>query len=113
MHGSALDGPDLADSAAFDWTCRALEGATDLDRLEARGTVRIALRGAGLEAASVLPGQMRVVLERVLPAELRARGIDDADAVCERLAREVGSIDAGAVDESPDEVFSRLGGGTS
>ena len=51
-----------------------------------------------------------MVIEKVLPGELVARGIDDADAVCTRLATRVGSIDAGSVSEAPDEVFRRLGG---
>jgi hypothetical protein len=100
----------LADSAAFGWTCAELEKATDLDRLEARGTVRIALKSAGLEASSVRPDQMRVVIEKVLPAELVSRGIPDADSLCALLAARVGSVDPGADGESPDEVFSRLGG---
>ena len=100
----------VADSPAFGWTCEELERETDLDRLEARGTVRIALKSSGLEAGSVLPDQMRVVIERVLPGELIARGVTGAEAICSRLASRVGSVDSGAVSESPDEVFRRLGG---
>jgi hypothetical protein len=99
----------LANSPAFDWLCEHLEIATDLDRLEARGTVRIALKSAGLDAATVLPDQMRVVIERVLPIELVARGIDDAEQKCADLALGVSRIDAGRSDDSPDEVFRRLG----
>lgn len=100
----------MADSAAFGWTCEELEKETDLDRLEARGTVRIALKSAGLEAGTVRPDQMKVVIEKVMPGELAARGVDDADAVCARLAERVDRIDAGEGAESPDEVFRRLGG---
>ena len=100
----------MADSPAFAWTCSELERASDLDRLEARGTVRIALKSSGLEAASVLPHQMRVVIERVLPGELVARGVADAETLCARLARGVGTVDDGTTSESPDEVFRRLGG---
>ena len=100
----------MPNSAAFDWTCEALERETDLDRLEARGTVRIALKSSGLEAGSVQPDQMRVVIEKVLPGELVARGVDQADAICGRLATAVVSVSAGDDVESPDEVFKRLGG---
>lgn len=100
----------LADSPAFDWTCQELEKETDFDRLEARGTVRIALKSSGLEAGSVLPDQMRVVIEKVLPGELTARGVADADGLCARMATRVTSIDSGNAAESPDEVFRRLGG---
>ena len=100
----------MADSPAFDWACKELEQESDLDRLEARGTVRIALKSSGLEAGSVLPDQMRVVIERVLPDELTARGIEGAVELCARMATRVSSIEAGSVAESPDEVFRRLGG---
>jgi hypothetical protein len=39
----------MASANAFEWLCGCLESVTDLDRLEARGTVRIALKRAGLE----------------------------------------------------------------
>jgi hypothetical protein len=100
----------LADAPVFDWTCQQLQESTSLDRLESRGTVRIALKSAGLDATSVLPGQMRVVLEKLMPGELAARGIENAKAVCARLAEGVVEIDSGAMAESPDEVFRRLGG---
>jgi len=100
----------LANSAAFDWICSQLEERTSLDRLEARGTIRLALKGAGLEAGNVRPDQMSVVCEKVLPKELESRGVTDAAMVCQALAREVASIDGGKRGDSPDEVFSRLGG---
>lgn len=100
----------MADSPAFDWTCQALENETDLDRLEARGTVRIALKSSGLEASTVQPEQMRVVIEKVLPDELTARGVDEPERVCRLLADRIGSVEGGNVGESPDEVFRRLGG---
>ncbi|MEM9175656.1 MAG: hypothetical protein AAGC67_10510 [Myxococcota bacterium] len=100
----------MPNSAAFDWTCEELERETDLDRLEARGTVRIALKSAGLEAGSVQPDQMRVVIEKVLPVELAARGVGNADTICTQLATGVVRVSGGADVESPDEVFKRLGG---
>jgi hypothetical protein len=87
----------------FEKTCAELEERTSLDRLAVRGTVRIALKDAGLDAQSVDPTQMRIVLGRVLPGELERRGIDDAAAVCEAIVKalagltfEVGEDRAGA-----------------
>ena len=100
----------MADSPAFDWTCEALENETDLDRLEARGTVRLALKSSGLLAANVRSDQMRVVLERVMPAELTARGVPSASDLCCRLAEGVLAVATDVTDESPDDVFRRLGG---
>jgi hypothetical protein len=104
----------MADAPAFDWVCSELEQRTSLDRLEARGTVRIALKEAGLDSRSLTPEQMKVVLEKVLPKELGTRGVDDADGVCRGLAGDVLSIDSGSGGgETPEEVFRRLAGAAS
>jgi hypothetical protein len=100
----------MAESQAFDFVCDQLEQGTQLDRLAARGTVRLALKQAGLEASSVTPDQMGVVVERVLPAELSSRGIE-ADAVCAAIRRGLGGLRGGPAMETPDAVFKRLGGG--
>ena len=100
----------MADSAAFDFACAELERSTSLDRLEARGTVRIALKQAGLEARSVMPDQMQVVVEKVLPAELSTRGIENPEAICSALAAGLAGVDGGSAGETPDAVFARLGG---
>ena len=106
----------MADTAAFGWLCNELERVTTLNRLEARGTVRIALKQAGLESRSVTPDQMRVVVEKLLPGELETRGVDGAsemrDAMLvglETLAEEPAQSGSGT--DTPDEVFRRLGGG--
>jgi hypothetical protein len=89
--------------------CNELEQATSLDRLEARGTVRLTLRQAGLEARSVNSEQLAVVIERLLPAELRARGIDEPE-LCAEFSRALQSVEvASAAHEAPEEVFRRLG----
>jgi hypothetical protein len=97
-------------SAAFECVARRLAEGTGLDTLAARGTVRIVLREAGLDAATVAPAQMRTVVERLLPAALRARGVAEADALCARICSDlVGVRDPGAVRETPERVFARLG----
>jgi hypothetical protein len=104
----------MADAPAFDWVCSELEQRTSLDRLEARGTVRIALKEAGLDARNLTPEQMKVVLEKVLPKELGTRGVEDAEGVCRGLASEVLGIDAGSGSgETPEEVFRRLAGASA
>ena len=101
----------LADAATFEWVCDELERSSSLDRLEARGTVRLALKQAGLEARSVTVEQMTVVIERVLADELSARGVESPDTVVSMLAtglKNAGLADTGA--EAPDAIFERLGG---
>ncbi len=95
----------------FEFVCRSLESSADLDRLEARGTVRIALKAAGLDAKGVTSEQMEIVLEKVLPPELTKRGIEDAESVCNRIAIRMKSRTWSApASEAPDAVFERLGG---
>ncbi len=106
----------MADAPAFDWMCSRLEQDTSLDRLEARGTVRLALKSAGLDARSVTPDQLKVVIDKVLEAELTARGIADAGSLCAgfvtALASEGQQLAMAGGSETPDAVFSRLGGGS-
>ncbi len=99
----------MADATAFDWICAELEAHSSLDRLEARGTVRLALKDAGLEARTVTADQMKVVAERVLPKELAARGVQDPERVCAELIPGLAQLDAGPGVETPDAVFARLG----
>lgn len=99
----------MADTRAFDLVCDQLEGGTSLDRLEARGTVRLALKQAGLESRSVTPEQMIVVVSRILPEELSNRGVDGA-SICATISAGLQSMEAGEARETPDAVFRRLGG---
>ena len=102
----------MASSSAFEWFCDSLEAATDLDRLEARGTVRIALKSAGLEAGGLTAAQTKVVLEKLMPSELEGRGIADAASICSGLVGRTSEIldsAAAASGTSPEEVFARLG----
>jgi len=104
----------MAGSQAFEWLCEALESSSTLERLEARGTVRIALKEAGLEARTVTPSELRVVVEKVLPHELRQRGVADESALCERFnsgLRHLESSSSRPAEDTPDAIFRRLGGG--
>jgi len=101
----------VADSI-FDQVATALESRTTLEKLEARGTLRLALKEAGLSADSVTVDQIRVVIEKVLPGELKARGIDASADVCAQLSAEARNFEAaaGPAVDSPESVFARLAG---
>jgi hypothetical protein len=102
----------MAESAFFEWVCDGLEQLTSLDRLQARGTVRLALKTAGLSSDTVQRQELGVVLRKLLPQELTTRGVPDSPALCERLASGLATAeigDAGAP-ESAKTVFSRLSG---
>ncbi len=95
----------------FDFAAEELERVTHLEKLEARGTIRLALKASGFDPREVSTDQMAVVLEQVMPSELRPRGIDNAEAICAQLARAVkgfkpvGREPSGV---SPEDVFRRL-----
>jgi hypothetical protein len=76
----------MADSPVFTATCDELERRSSLERLAARGTVRIALKQAGLDVANVDAAQMAIVLARVLPGELASRGVEDGQRICQDIA---------------------------
>jgi len=99
----------MADAAAFDFVCTQLERRTSLERLEARGTVRLALKDAGLESHLVSSHQMAVLLEKVLPGELIARGIRDGETVCAEIARGLLDVKVDGGASTPETVFERLG----
>lgn len=100
----------MTDTRAFDFVCNQLEAGTSLGRLEARGTVRLAVKQAGLEARGVTPDQMAVVVARILPEELASRGVEDSAGLCASIGAGLQDLEAGPVGETPDAVFQRLGG---
>ena len=95
----------------FEFVAAELEKRSDLENLEARGTLRLALKSSGLTASEVTQKQMAVVIDQVMPHELKVRGIEDPEAVCRELSQAVkgfeteGDESAGA---SPEDVFRRL-----
>jgi hypothetical protein len=97
-------------SDLFDFVAEKLEQGSALDRLEARGTLRIACKEAGLEPKTLTPEQIQVVLERVLPGELEQRAVADASGVCASLAQKVADAPEGQWEQSGDvdEIFKRL-----
>lgn len=95
----------------FEFVAEQLQVSTDLEKLEARGTVRIALKAAGLDARSVTKEQMAVMLQRAMPSELASRGVDDAERICQGLVSRLKdfAVAAPSTGESPEDVFRRLG----
>jgi hypothetical protein len=97
-------------SPVFEWVAQQLEEATALSRLEARGTVRLALREVGLTVTGVARRPMLFVLEKILPGLLRSRNIGGARETCNDLMARLSVAELGNVAESPEEVFARMGG---
>ena len=97
----------------FEFVASTLQDATELDKLEARGTVRIGLKEAGLDARGVSKEQMAVMLQRTMPKELSSRGVESPDTICQSLVTALkgfSAADGEKSSESPEDVFRRLGG---
>ena len=98
----------------FDFAAERLEHHTGFSQLEARGTLRIALKVAGLDPSAFTAGQLCVVFEKVMPGELDSRGVSDVQDVCAAVLADLESAGDAAADASatsPDEIFRRLADG--
>ena len=99
----------MADSAVFDFVAEELERTTNLDRMEARGTLRLVLKQAFFDSKTLNVSQMEKVIDRLLAAHLCRFGVANPESVCEALARNLKAKSFGpGVAESPDEIFGRL-----
>jgi hypothetical protein len=100
--------------ALFDLAADSLEQHSPFDRLEARGTLRIALKAAGLAPNDMTGAQLQVVFEQVMPGELDSRGVSDVPAICTAVLADLGSAGSAAANASatsPDDIFRRLADG--
>ena len=98
-------------ASLFDFTAERLEQHTGLSQLEARGTLRIAVKSAGLNPKNLSVAELRVVFEKLMPGELDQRGVKDTPVVCAAVMRDLESAPVAADDSpssSPDDVFRRL-----
>ena len=100
----------MAGSTAFEAASACLEQSSSLTNLEARGTIRLALKEAGFEAKTATARVLTAVVQRVLPAELRSRRIADPDAICARIALALAGLASEPDAETAEAVFERLGG---
>jgi hypothetical protein len=102
------------DSPVFEWTSAALERATTFNSLQARGTVRLALKKAGLDATTVNVIGMLAVVSRLMPKELASRKIENGEAICAQLVVDLKNADIAAAparrsdEQTPEEVFRRM-----
>ena len=100
----------MKDSAAFETACARLEDGGALDRLVARGTIRIVLKAAGLQPKTVTGRELAVAVERLLPAELSARGVREPEPLCASIAEALVAVENRAEDDTPEAIFARLAG---
>ena len=101
----------MAGSPVFEWACALLENNTTMNRMQARGTLRLVLGNAGLDSGTVTAGQMRVVANKLLAKELRSRAIANADQLCASMAVIPPDVEKASspLHPTPEDVFKRLG----
>jgi hypothetical protein len=99
----------MAGSPAFEAASSCLEQSSALHRLAARGTIRIALKQAGLDARTVTARELGVVAARLLPAELAARGAEP-EALCRRIGRALEAVGDADAAQTPEAICARLAG---
>lgn len=99
------------ESPVFERAADELEGLSRMSRLEARGTLRLALKDAGLIPKTVNAKAMLVVLDRILPQLLTRRGVQGAPEMCRAISGIVRSLTSEtSVDvDTPEKVFARIG----
>jgi hypothetical protein len=97
----------------FDVASERLEAGAEMERLAARGTLRLALKQAGLDTQNLTIQQLRAVFEKLMPKDLEARGVSDAEATCRAIMAQIAAsadLNEIASPTLPDDVFKRLGG---
>ncbi len=93
---------------AFNFVSSELEKRCDLSQFVARGTLRLALRDAGLDPHWVTWVQMKHAVDRVLASELVKRSVADSTGVCrEILALVETQMGAAETSRSSPEDFLR------
>jgi hypothetical protein len=98
----------VGSSAVFEWACELLARESSMTAQQARGTIRLVLADAGLTPQTLSARQLRVVANKLLVKELKARHVDGADAICARLA-DCPLAPAGADEDATESIFRRLG----
>jgi hypothetical protein len=99
------------ETSLFDFAAQKLEQHTGFSQLEARGTLRIAVKSAGLEPKILTVDELRVVFEKLMPGELEQRGVGDTPNVCAAVMRDLEDAPIAEDDSTsnnPDDVFRRL-----
>jgi hypothetical protein len=95
-------------SPVFEWIADKIAATAGWSSLVARGTVRLALKEMGLDPRTVGKKEMATALRTSLGRLLEAHKVPDSAGLCDRLEREIWSVQLASPAESPEAVFKRL-----
>ena len=82
---------------------------SELNRLEARGTIRIAFKNAGVDAKCFGLDDLEAILAKILPGELENLGCADSRSICDEILKSVRIALPETATDSRDEIMRRLG----
>ena len=98
-------------SDLFALVADGLEAETVFGRLETRGTLRIALKKAGVDAKNFTLVELEATFAKIMPDELARRGVRNAIGVCDTVLKSLPSDLRNAPGDpatSRDEIMRRL-----
>ena len=84
---------------------------SELDRIESRGTIRIAFKKAGVDVKRFGLVDRDAVFAASMPEELERRGCGDPGPTCAALIRSLEGEVPRTLTGSRDEIIRRLGSG--
>jgi phosphoribosylamine-glycine ligase len=100
----------VSSSPLFEWLCSEIATRTTLGLPQSRGTVRLALKDAGIELRTLNKGQALVIIDRVLPHELQLRGVGNAATLCAGISQALRALTLQQTGpDSAEAIFERLG----
>jgi hypothetical protein len=99
----------MSQSPVFEWVAGRLQTATRWSAMEARGTLRLALKEMGVDPRFVTKREMLAVLRTRLNRALEARRYSDARQLCAWFEEELTHATFEREVESPEAIFQRFG----
>jgi len=100
----------VSESPIFTVVCEVIEEMSTLSRLEARGTVRLAMKEAGLEPRDVTSRDMLALLGTVMQQALTSRGVVDVEKILERSRAAVKAARSAHEPVSAESIFDGIAG---
>jgi hypothetical protein len=99
----------MSDSPIFELVCERVQVEAGLSRPEARGTVRLLLKGLGLDPQRVGKGATMLAIDRFLEDALRVRGVAEPALVKARVLHALQSSALPDPDsDDPEASFGRI-----
>ncbi|HBZ70435.1 MAG TPA: hypothetical protein DEP35_12195 [Deltaproteobacteria bacterium] len=102
----------MKESPVFTAICEVIEETSSLNRIAARGTVRLVMKEVGLEVHDVTSREMLALLDERMPRALRACGVENVDRVIERARGAVKEAGTEREPDSAERFFDAIAGRT-